>query len=127
LKAFRTDDGYLLFFRDGKWTDGDQDFFDVAGQPMNFDGRPLGGMPIEVKVLDKTEWCCDHGTSVEYNTHASYWHPISFRKTFTEAVKEFVSQVNRFHTDSDPTKYRIQTCQCCDVFTELHCEPLEAC
>jgi hypothetical protein len=115
MKVFVSEDGYRLFESHGMWGDGDMLFHDFNGNPVGFDGQEIAGIHIEIVVRDhKTMWggCRSHGVSVEYNSHANYWHPLTFTEDLGEGITAVLKALNETGKDSRPEKYRLMGCGC---------------
>jgi len=120
MRIFLCESGWLLYYIDGMWTDGDLEYHDLNGNPVGYNGQYVEGTQMNVVVKDgfRNEWgadwtCChNHGVSIEFHCPDGSWHPIKYADSLREAVvpaRTIMKQQGREH---QPEKYVLRCCGC---------------
>jgi putative NADPH-quinone reductase len=120
MKVFLCEDGYLMHYIDGVWTDGDLIYHDLNGNPIGYMGQAVEGTHMNVVVMDgfKNEWgsrfnsCMNHGVSIEFHCPDGTWHPMAFAKDLRHAVVPAELIMKQQGREHQTEKYRLLCCSC---------------
>ena len=133
MKAFITTENYLLLHCvDGRWTDGDVEYHDFSGNPVGFDGVSVEGTHLNIVVqsekggLFSSGCCTSHGVAIQFHCADGSWADVSYADNLEVLARHLVEDIlSKSMMVSDPTKYRLLSCDCADVVRIP--EMMEAC
>jgi hypothetical protein len=114
-KAFLSDDGYLMHFIDGVWTDGDLIYEDLNGNPVGYLGQFPDGVHLNIVMRDeqKSGRCLDHGVSLEFLSADGNWRPMHiYGDRLYNVVGRAADCMMQQGREHQPERYRLRCCSC---------------